>query len=542
MKKTKLNKKDRSNSPPLTFPNITPRRGSLPGDFNSPRTPRFPLHSPTTPSLSPTPHHLTFSPTLPDFAEVGEVLDDLLNRGKGFVKQDSDLNGIDPTAENLSRKLQDKEKLLANKERQLEQLETEKTQLLERESEWEQTKINHRQVKSELTQREREIKQLTSELKQTNDDLYQIDLENKRLKQLGSQERVEKQRLVRQLEQEKTENSKLRVSQSELNRNFLEKVSELKKIRRISSQEKEQWQQIIDQQKEKYEAEKKEREEKYNQTLNNLRTFQLTTDIPAKFKNTHKPTLSTGSLPTSHSNSPRNSYLKDGNLYFELTSPTVKKGNIFAPSLVNSPLNDSDIDPFESEASESKKKRHSNSPAFAPPFSPEIETSPACEELWTTVANVETETENNQALLEQIEQLKEQLAHSETAYQIVVEEHNKEITGLRSTNQRQLAELQEFDKKEVAWRSKEQSLTEELEEMKYKLAEAETKTKRLEKSEEKSKFWLKKQKKEIEELEKQQDQESKKSHETVASLKELNQKTKEITERNRALIEIIKKS
>src|SRR4051812_30551981 len=78
-------KKEEGNT---TFPNLTPRRGSLPGDYNrpsptkSPRTPKFPLSSPTTPR-STSPKRLNFnafSPIQEDYEEISGVLDNLLNK------------------------------------------------------------------------------------------------------------------------------------------------------------------------------------------------------------------------------------------------------------------------------------------------------------------------------------------------------------------------------------------------------------------------------------------------------------------------------
>src|SRR5439155_5481463 len=90
---------------------------------------------------------------------------------------------------------------------------------------------------------------------------------------------------------------------------FLQRVDELTKIKSLAKTEREQFLTLITEQSEQYEQEKIQREQKFNQQIDNLRKFQLIADIPARFKRTHKTNLSTSSLPTSHNNSPRNSYI-----------------------------------------------------------------------------------------------------------------------------------------------------------------------------------------------------------------------------------------
>lgn len=85
MKKTQKSPKKLSSelSQTSTFTNLTPRRGSLPGDYNrpSPRTPKFPLHSPTTPNFTPSPNHLNFSPLLEE-KDYESILEALSSKGQ----------------------------------------------------------------------------------------------------------------------------------------------------------------------------------------------------------------------------------------------------------------------------------------------------------------------------------------------------------------------------------------------------------------------------------------------------------------------------
>lgn len=110
----------------------------------------------------------------------------------------------------------------------------------------------------------------------------------------------------------------------------------------VESAEREGLQQLILEQEEKYEKEKAQREAKFNQQINNLRTFQLNADTPVKLRRSPK-NIGSSSLPTSRTHSRQNSFReelqmpKPNNLFMELT-----KGNIFA----SSPLKD-DTNPFE---------------------------------------------------------------------------------------------------------------------------------------------------------------------------------------------------
>ena len=128
MKKTPLNPQKEPKE--TSTPNITPRRGSLPGDFNrpSPRTPRFPTPpTPTTPNFnqSSTSGLTSFSPTLPSFQEVGDTLDHWLG---------------------WQNKFQTTQKLLQAKEKEIERLETQKQAWLQEKSELEQTQISRSKI------------------------------------------------------------------------------------------------------------------------------------------------------------------------------------------------------------------------------------------------------------------------------------------------------------------------------------------------------------------------------------------------------------
>ncbi|CAH1759044.1 19814_t:CDS:2 [Entrophospora sp. SA101] len=76
-----------------TFPDITPRRGSSPNNYNllSPAFPS-PLAPYSSPSLnsSPSPSHLTFSPTLPNFQDIGDNQEILIKDLEIEAKESND--------------------------------------------------------------------------------------------------------------------------------------------------------------------------------------------------------------------------------------------------------------------------------------------------------------------------------------------------------------------------------------------------------------------------------------------------------------------
>lgn len=189
--KKNLNLKSKEEETNQNFPNLTPRRGSLPGDFNrpSPRTPKFPLTSPTTPqSTSPTRlNFATFSPVLENFEEVSETLDNLLIRGK--KSSGKFLN-----------------KLLEQEERTVERLETEKSQLLTENETLKKENLKIPQLEKTLLHQNKKLEQLKTELKETENDFYQSGEKNDELNHLLSQERLTTRKLEKRLEQQINEN------------------------------------------------------------------------------------------------------------------------------------------------------------------------------------------------------------------------------------------------------------------------------------------------------------------------------------------------
>lgn len=216
-----------NNSETSAFANITPRRGSLPADYSrpSPRTPRFPLHSPITPN-SPNPTNpLTFSPQLENFEEVNEVLDNLLS--KGASSSDNLANKL------LGRKEQEINDLLKN----IQRLELEKEQWLTKEEELKQNQNRQSHLLNKQNQR---LEAFERELKESNDDFYQISEKNQGLNQLLSQERLEHKKTEQRLNQEADENYRLKENQEKINQNLLAKVNELTNLKRLNQQEREQ--------------------------------------------------------------------------------------------------------------------------------------------------------------------------------------------------------------------------------------------------------------------------------------------------------------
>jgi hypothetical protein len=199
----KSSKKNNSKTP--TFTNLSPRRGSLPGDYGnrpSPRTPKFPLKSPTTPNSPDKLNPLVFSPVLENFEEVGETLDSLLTRGKGS-----------------SQKILNR--LLDQKEQEIKRLELEKAEWIKEKQEFEQQQIQQASLLTAYTQK---IAQLETEVKESNDDYYQLGLEKDKLTNLLSQEKLNNLKLEQKLAQEVGENYHLKENQEKVNANLLQKV------------------------------------------------------------------------------------------------------------------------------------------------------------------------------------------------------------------------------------------------------------------------------------------------------------------------------
>ncbi|RHZ37577.1 hypothetical protein [endosymbiont GvMRE of Glomus versiforme] len=486
MKKTENKKNPKQNHPEVVVLEGlgTSRRCSLPTDFNRPASPYF---SPRTPQFDPssplTPNHLTFnafSPTLDNFEETGEILNRLSKKGKS-------------SSDNLMKKLLDQ------KEREIKRLEAEKEQWLAEKQEWEQETVKHQQLQANLVQKDKKIAELNTELKETGDDLLQLDKKNDKLNNFLTQEKLNNRQLEEQLAREIDENHRLKASQEEINNSLLAKVKELAEVKKIGLEEQERWQGIITEQQEKYEQEKEEREKQFTQTVNNLRNFQLNTDIPhavsGRRKSQHKKTFSTSSLPVSQNNSPRGSFYekeKPTNLFMEIT-----KGNIFNREITKSPsnlANDSDTDYSDSSVPEKKKKRHSDSPLFNNSLLNKDHTQ-SFEDLLNIVDNFTTETveeqENNQELLIKLEELEK--AHAN------LKENHRKLIGDHTTNERLLQEfnhqsilweeerkkyeksLQETNQKQIKDQNEKQQLIEELAEVKYQLAEASSKAKLVEK-------------------------------------------------------------
>lgn len=480
--------------------NSISRRRSLPNYSKyslarSPQTPHFPLHSPTTPYTPEQVNSLAFSPLLEE-KDYESILEELSSKG-----QNSSSNFLERI---LSRKEHD----LEEKEREIQRLEAEKAQWLIEKQELEQQKTKQTIFLNEQSQ---ELSKLKSELKETTDDFIQIDQRNQVLSQSLQQECLKSQKLEQQLTNEIDENFRLKENQEQINANLLAKVNELANLKKLNQEERKEWENAILVQTEKYEQEKQERERKHSQEIENLRTFQnqeIIKPIPKKLDLRHTK-FHSFSLP----NSNRSSYTFEDDLMIfhspPLSADLRSELNRTKYQEINGIISSSqkeESNPLE-ETSKSKK-RYSNSPLFtsnSPSPSPQPkENNNTFEDVLNAVNNLKVENtqaeENNQELLNEIQQLKEQLDQSENAYKIVVEEHNKEIQGLRDYNQRQFQELQEFDQKEVGWRSKQQKLEEELDEIKYKLAESQKKVQDTKKEELETRWRLREREKGLDQL------------------------------------------
>lgn len=505
-----------------SFTNISPRRGSLPSDYNrpSPRTPRFPLHSPTTPnSPSFAPNYLAFSPTLSNFDEVGEVLDDFLDKSKNTG--DKILN-----------------KLLKEKENDIRRLEKEKEEWLIEKQEFEESEVNQtsllRKRSQELRSVEKKLERLETELKESNDDFYQETEKTKGLNNSLNEERLDRRKLEKQLAREIDENHRLKNSQEQINQNLLVKINELGQLKKLERTEKEQWQKIITEQEEKYQDEKKEREQEFAKTLNNLRLFQ--TNEPAITPIKKRLSRHNKSHSFSSPSSPRSSYIvKDEQIIFSATSPRrndfqaelsrkgyEENGGIIGSSFTTTPQNE-EGNPFEVDPT--RKKRHSNSPLFNRSSSPladdDIDNTNTFEELLDEIVdlgtnNNEQPTEDDEALRAEVEHLKADQAQLEKAYKTLADE--------QITNERL---LQGFNQEKQEWSVEKQKLIEELAEMKYQLSEANAKHKRLNELEKRTRYQLQLKEDELKNIKAEKDE---KENQQKLELEELKKELEEFDE------------
>ncbi|MCE8163434.1 MAG: hypothetical protein I3273_05115 [Candidatus Moeniiplasma glomeromycotorum] len=459
--KKNLNLKSKEEETNQNFPNLTPRRGSLPGDFNrpSPRTPKFPLTSPTTPqSTSPTRlNFTTFSPVLENFEEVSETLDNLLSKGN---KRNSN-NFLN--------------KVLDQKENEIKRLENEKQKLLQEKANWEKTQLKVKQLEKNLLQQSKKIEELKNEVKETGDDFYQTDQKVQEIQTQLNQANLNIRQLEQKLSHEINENDWLRSSFRSTKEELLVKVEELANLKKLNQLEKSQWQKTFTEQEEKYEIEKKDREEKFAHQFKNLRVFQNTENpLPlGRGRPLHKKTFSTNSLPTSRANSPRGSFYENDNpikpspLFMEIT-----KGNLFSNLPTDSPTS---------------------------PTTEEIEQS--LDSLLVEVNDFATEQVNNQELLTELQTLKENQTQLENAYKTIFDEKVEQERLLKNFNEKELAwekERQEFEKllynytqKEQDLQTENQNLKEELAERDYQLSETKSKKNQAEKMVKETRFQLK---------------------------------------------------
>jgi hypothetical protein len=427
------------------FPNLIPRRGSLPADYNrpSPRTPKLFPRSPTTPNSPDKIHPFIFSPVLESFEEMGEILDNLLTKGK------SSSTKILTT------------KLLEEKEREIERLEASKKILLDQEQEWEKEQLNHQQTQKKLTQQKQELIYLNNELAEIKHIFNKEIDKNDKLNRELNWERTKQRKQELKLEQAVAENYRLKVDREQLHHNLETKINQLTNLKRLAQGEKEQLQEVILEQQKQFE----EKEQKQAKKYNNLRTFQIiSSDNPSiplgRGRPIHRHTYSSSSVPSSRGPSP---YPFPPNDDIKPTSPS-----LFV------------------ELSNSDKKDK---------LRPTSLNNQIYEDLMNTVDNFANETtqkqENNQVLLSENEQLREKLIQSETAYQVLTEERttlNRKMEEVLLTKEKL---LQGFNEEKATWQNERQKLIEELAEMKYKFAESQTNQARDKKADRKAKYQLK---------------------------------------------------
>nr|CAG8498070.1 11299_t:CDS:10 [Entrophospora candida] len=398
---------------------------SKPEKLTSPKTPKFPLHSPTTPNTPEKVNSLNFSP-LPKEEDFGNVLDELINKNKGYSKKI--LN-----------------KLLEEKEREIE----------------------HSQ--------NQEIDRLKSEVKECGDDYYQLGLEKDKLKQLLQQERSEKQELTQRLESEVNENCRLKENQEKINASLLTKQAE------------------------EYEQENQERERRHSEQMDNLRKFQSQEVVKPIPKSLSLKQQHTKSYSYSSPSSVRSSYVIEGDLMI-FTSPPLQAD--FSSELNRQGYQERSgiISPeFTTEPKSEEKKRRSDSPFFvsSPTQEEEIRIENALADLESEVSY---QTENAQGMLEENERLKEQLAQSEAAYQVLSDNQIaiKQETQTALTVNEEL--INQINQQRLEGEVQQKYLQQEIDELKYRLAESQKKVSDIEKSEKKFRYQLKEKQQEVEGL------------------------------------------
>ncbi|CAI2161874.1 14269_t:CDS:2 [Funneliformis geosporum] len=178
---------------------------------------------------------------------------------------------------------------------------------------------------TELSNLQQQISGLSKQLTSASRTIAQLEKQNQQ-----------------QLEQQNTDQVQIKSLKKKNSQLQLELNQQTKEAQILASELKEtndDFYQLIREQEEKYEKEKVQREVKFNQQINNLRTFQLTADIPIKLR----------SLPSSRTHSRQSSlYLpeptKSPSLFLELSKGLVgsalknEEPNPEIPSRTNSPL------------------------------------------------------------------------------------------------------------------------------------------------------------------------------------------------------------
>ncbi|CAI2165524.1 15626_t:CDS:2 [Funneliformis geosporum] len=347
---------------------------------------------------------------------------------------------------------------------------------------------------SKLTKQNQELDQLKNELKEVNDDFYQFTNQNVELSRLLNQEKLTNQKLEQQFIAAIDENHRLRDQQKVNHQNLLTKINELSQLRKINQVEREQLLKFIAEQQVKFEEQIAQQAKELTKQYNSLRSFVLKADLPTKFKRTHKPNLSTGSLPVSYNNSPRDSFHEDDqnesptSLFTELT-----KGNIFNHPLTSSPLAENDNNPLE-EIVKSNHKRHSNSPFFVAPPSPQNSYDDLVGEVEDFVAEASPEAVSqvlqDKTYLEaaykdlkdqkELAELKYKLAESQTRKRI--EDYEQVCSDLAKTNESlKISEEsnRKLQNKVQQWQALNEELNEELEQQKKQEEENEDELKRI---------------------------------------------------------------
>ncbi|MEG7978947.1 MAG: hypothetical protein NY202_03430 [Mollicutes bacterium UO1] len=253
-----------------SFTTLSPRIGSLPVDFNRPRSPRSPQRansSSISGTITPSSSSSFSSPGL-NVPELDSILE-------AYVEGESEL---ETNASQIIEEQKLKENALTDQinslllraksqEDYIKQLEDKQQAQEEKIAEFETTELRNRQLKVELAKKEAELKKAEDEVIQANDDIYQIGKERDEFNSLLLAEKRSRAEVENLLFEQNNENQHLKNKQDQINFQLIDKAKKLTLLKHNAQQEIAQLEEIISNREDEYLEEKKFREKEFKKSM-----------------------------------------------------------------------------------------------------------------------------------------------------------------------------------------------------------------------------------------------------------------------------------